>query len=73
LDLKAEQAFDPKKHMERVNGPQRTVLFRVRNGNEMSGRTKEWPSNPIWEPRPGTSTISNGPVHGAPVLRASIP
>jgi quercetin dioxygenase-like cupin family protein len=119
FNLKAEQAFDPKKHMERVlgtieegdvtiacwepaqtspyhchpnateiyfcfegggrmrtptetveigpgtfvvhprgelheyaNGPQRTLLFRVRYGDEMSGRTKEWPSNPDWTPRP---------------------
>jgi quercetin dioxygenase-like cupin family protein len=34
------------------NGPQRTVLFRVRYGDDMSGRTKEWPSNPDWRPRP---------------------
>ena len=37
---------------EYVNGPQRTLLFRVRYGEEMSGRTKEWPSNPDWTPRP---------------------
>ena len=37
---------------EYTNGPQRTLLFRVRYGEEMSGRTKEWPSNPDWEPRP---------------------
>ena len=125
FNLKAEQAFDPKKHMERVlgrigegdvtiacwepgqtspyhchptateiyfcfegggrmrtpnetieigpgtfvvhprgelheyaNGPQRTLLFRVRYGDEMSGRTKEWPSNSDWKPRPKTSPIS---------------
>lgn len=120
FNLKAEQAFDPKKHMERVlgrvgegdvtiacwepeqtspyhchptatateiyfcfegggtmrtpteiveigpgsfvvhprgelheyaNGPRRTILFRVRYGEEMLGRTKEWPSNPDWKPR----------------------
>jgi mannose-6-phosphate isomerase-like protein (cupin superfamily) len=33
-------------------GPQRTLLFRVRYGEEFSGRTKEWPSNPEWQPRP---------------------
>jgi mannose-6-phosphate isomerase-like protein (cupin superfamily) len=33
-------------------GPQRTLLFRVRYGEEFSGRTKEWPSNPDWKPRP---------------------
>ena len=37
---------------EYVNGPQRTLLFRVRYGEEMSGRTKEWPTNPDWTPRP---------------------
>jgi quercetin dioxygenase-like cupin family protein len=33
-------------------GPERTLLFRVRYGNDMAGRTKEWPSNPGWRPRP---------------------
>ena len=33
-------------------GPKRTLLFRVRYGTEFSGRTKEWPSNPDWKPRP---------------------
>jgi hypothetical protein len=37
---------------EYVNGPRRALLFRVRYGDEMSGRTKEWPSNPNWRPRP---------------------
>jgi hypothetical protein len=37
---------------EYANGPQRTLLFRVRYGEEMSGRTKEWRSNPDWRPRP---------------------
>ena len=37
---------------EYANGPQRTLLFRVRYGGEMSGRTKEWPSNSDWRPRP---------------------
>jgi hypothetical protein len=37
---------------EYANGPQRTLLFRVRYGEEMSGRTKEWPSNPDWKQRP---------------------
>ena len=34
---------------EYINGPHRTLLFRVRY---MSGRTKEWPSNPSWRARP---------------------
>ena len=37
---------------EYVNGPRRTLLFRVRYGAAMSGRTKEWPGNPEWKPRP---------------------
>lgn len=37
---------------EYVNGPQRTLLFRVRYGDDMSGRTQEWPSNSDWTPRP---------------------
>jgi quercetin dioxygenase-like cupin family protein len=37
---------------EYINGSQRTLLFRVRYGEEMSGRTKEWSSNPDWTPRP---------------------
>jgi quercetin dioxygenase-like cupin family protein len=36
---------------EYINGPRRTLLFRVRYGDGMSGRTKEWPSNPGWRPR----------------------
>jgi len=38
---------------EYANGSQRTLLFRVRYGGDMSGRTKEWPSNPAWKARPG--------------------
>jgi quercetin dioxygenase-like cupin family protein len=37
---------------EYINGPERTLLFRVRYGTGMSGRTKEWPSNPDWKARP---------------------
>ena len=36
---------------EYVNGPARTLLFRVRYGEDMSTRTKEWPSNRGWAPR----------------------
>jgi len=42
----------PSELHEYINGPQRTLLFRVRYGDEMSGRTREWPSNPHWKPRP---------------------
>jgi quercetin dioxygenase-like cupin family protein len=34
------------------NGPGRTLLFRVRYGSDMAGRTRDWPSNPAWRPRP---------------------
>jgi quercetin dioxygenase-like cupin family protein len=37
---------------EYANGPTRTLLFRVRYGDDMSTRTKEWPSNPNWQRRP---------------------
>src|SRR5947207_15123801 len=37
---------------EWITGPERTLLFRVRYGGDMSGRTKEWPSHPDWLPRP---------------------
>lgn len=35
---------------EYVNGPRRTLLFRVRYGSDMAARTKGWPSNPDWAP-----------------------
>ncbi len=31
---------------EYVNGPQRSLLFRVRYGDDMSTRIKDWPTNP---------------------------
>ena len=37
---------------EYVNGPQRTLLFRVRYGDDFSTRTKDWPSNAGWRARP---------------------
>jgi quercetin dioxygenase-like cupin family protein len=37
---------------EYVNGPQRTLLFRVRYGGDMSTRSKDWPRNPGFEPKP---------------------
>ncbi|HVH77269.1 MAG TPA: cupin domain-containing protein [Stellaceae bacterium] len=37
---------------EFANGGERTLLFRVRYGADMAGRTKEWPNNPRWAPRP---------------------
>ena len=35
---------------EFTNGPERTILFRVRYGKTMVSRTKEWPTNASWEP-----------------------
>ena len=35
---------------EYVNGPERTLLFRVRYGPDMAARLKSWPSNPKWTP-----------------------
>ena len=37
---------------EYENGPKRTLLFRVRYGDDMSTLTKSWPSNPKWTPKP---------------------
>jgi len=40
------------------------VLFRVRYGEEMSGRTKEWPSNPNWKARPEDLEYFRQSSHG---------
>ena len=37
---------------EYENGPERTLLFRVRYGGDMSTITKNWRGNPDWQPRP---------------------
>lgn len=36
---------------EYVNGPERSMLFRVRYGGDMAARTKDWPTNSDWQPR----------------------
>ncbi len=36
---------------EYTNGPERTLLFRVRYGKAMISRAKAWPSNPDWKPK----------------------
>jgi len=41
-------------------GPERTLLFRVRYGNDMAGRTKEWPTNADWKPRPEDAEYFKG-------------
>lgn len=35
---------------EFTNGPERTILFRVRYGDAMTSRTKDWHTNPAWQP-----------------------
>ncbi|MBT5799177.1 cupin domain-containing protein [Alphaproteobacteria bacterium] len=35
---------------EFTNGPERTILFRVRYGEAMTSRTKDWHTNPAWQP-----------------------
>jgi quercetin dioxygenase-like cupin family protein len=37
---------------EYVNGPQRTLLFRVRYGDDMSTRSKDWPTNKSFQAKP---------------------
>jgi len=37
---------------EYENGPQRSLLFRVRYGTDMSVFIKAWRGNPNWRPRP---------------------
>lgn len=34
-----------------TNGPERTLLLRVRYGKDMVSRHKEWTSNPAWKSR----------------------
>ena len=35
---------------EFANGPERTLLFRVRYGDDMSTRVEAWRGNPDWQP-----------------------
>jgi quercetin dioxygenase-like cupin family protein len=35
---------------EYINGENRTILFRVRYGDSMVSRTKDWPTNEAWKP-----------------------
>ena len=37
---------------EYANGPERTLLFRVRYGADMAPRMVDWPSNPDWQATP---------------------
>ena len=40
---------------EYINGPTRTLLFRVRYGDAMTTKTKEWRGNSDW--KPGTDDL----------------
>jgi quercetin dioxygenase-like cupin family protein len=42
---------------EYVNGPQRTLLFRVRYGDDMSTRSKDWPSNKAFQVKPADAAF----------------
>ena len=37
---------------EYVNGPERTLLFRVRYGSDMASRHVEWRGHPDWKQKP---------------------
>jgi quercetin dioxygenase-like cupin family protein len=37
---------------EYINGPARTLLFRVRYGEDMSTRSKDWPTNKVFQIKP---------------------
>ena len=37
---------------EYVNGPTRSLLFRVRYGDDTSTRSKDWPTNAAFQPKP---------------------
>jgi hypothetical protein len=44
---------------EYANGPERTLLFRVRYGSDMSSRHSEWRGNPQWKQRPEDAEYFN--------------
>ncbi|MAF48570.1 MAG: cupin domain-containing protein [Rhodospirillales bacterium] len=43
-------AHPPGELHEYQNGPERSLLFRVRYGGDKAARLKEWPSNPEFQP-----------------------
>ncbi|MBI1724380.1 MAG: cupin domain-containing protein [Candidatus Tectomicrobia bacterium] len=45
---------------EYTNGPERTLLFRVRAGDNMASRTKEWPTNKEWKAKPEDAEYYKG-------------
>jgi len=46
---------------EYVNGPARSLLFRVRYGTDMTTRTRSWDGNPEWLARPEDTAYFAGP------------
>ena len=42
---------------EYVNGPERSLLFRVRYGDDTSTRSKDWPTNTGFQTRPEDATF----------------
>ena len=42
---------------EYVNGPERTLLFRVRYGDDMSTRVKDWPTNADFVAKPDDTSF----------------
>lgn len=42
---------------EYVNGPERSLLFRVRYGDDTSTRSKDWPTNANFQTRPEDATF----------------
>ena len=42
---------------EYVNGPQHSLLFRVRYGVDMATRSKDWPTNTAFQPKPGDTAF----------------
>ena len=48
---------------EYTNGPERTLLFRVRYGTDMVSRKVDWPTNVGWAPSPeDIAYFENNPV-----------
>jgi hypothetical protein len=70
---RARSVHPPGELHEYINGPQRTLLFRVRYGEDMSSRHFEWRNNPEWKQSPRDANISGKPAGGerAALLRRS--
>jgi quercetin dioxygenase-like cupin family protein len=57
---------------EYENGPQRSLLFRVRYGESMSYRTKEWRGQQDWQPNPDDAAYFRQHPFGETVEVAAI-